>query len=240
MEVKPYAHNDSKKVQVESMFNNIAHRYDFLNHFLSFGIDKYWRKKAISILSKENINNLLDIATGTGDLAIQISKKTNINEIVGVDISEGMLEVASKKVKDNNLSHKISFNCADSEELPLNDNHFDAVTVAFGVRNFENLSKGIEEMYRVLKENGKLVILEFSVPRNIFFYLIYGLYFTKILPLIGKIFSKDRKAYKYLPKSVEKFPDQKEFLDLLDEIGFSKYDYKTLTLGIVTVFWAKK
>lgn len=240
MTVKPYKDKaEGKKEQVAGMFNNIAHRYDFLNHFLSMGIDRSWRKKTISVLKNNNPLNILDIATGTGDLAIE-ALKINPTMVTGIDISEGMLEQGRKKVIEKKLQDKVNLQYGDSENIPFPDNSFDAVTAAFGVRNFENLEKGLSEMLRVLKANGTVVILEFSKPTMFPLKQLYSFYFFNILPLIGKIFSKDNSAYTYLPESVNSFPDGQNFLDILKKVGFKQEKMQTLTGGIATIYSAVK
>lgn len=228
-----------KKEQVKEMFNSISDTYDRLNHVLSLGIDKRWRRKAVEILANDKPNKILDIATGTGDFAIKLHECLGA-KITGVDISEGMLQVGRKKIKDSNLESYIDLELGDSEYLCFSDNSFDAVTVAFGVRNFENLEKGIREMYRVTKENGKVVILEFSKPVNFPFKQLYSLYSFHILPILGGLFSKNRDAYIYLPESVRKFPDGKEFLEVMRDCGLSNCCQKRLSLGIVTIYIGEK
>lgn len=238
--VKPYKDSDlSKKAQVAQMFDNISEKYDFLNHFLSMGIDVGWRKKVVKIIGKQHPNSILDIATGTGDLAIMLSN-LNVSEIVGLDLSEGMLAVGKEKVKAKNLSKIITMIQGDSENLPFTDNRFDAITVAFGVRNFENLEKGLSEILRVLKPQGKLVILEFSKPESFAMKHLYGFYSTVILPVLGRIISKDRSAYTYLPESVAAFPYGKAFNNILKNIGFTAIENQTVSFGIATIYSASK
>lgn len=239
--VLPYKDSDKgKKKQVAEMFDNIAHRYDFLNHFLSLNIDKIWRRKSIKFLSKEKAKNILDVASGTGDFAIQIQKSLKPEKIVGIDISTGMLKVGEEKVKKKNLSEVISFQEGDSENIQLNDNHFDAATVAFGVRNFENLNKGLSEMYRVLKPDGEIVVLEFSRPEKFPIKQLYNFYFKRILPTIGRLFSKDTSAYTYLPASVDAFPYGEKFIEKLKDVGFKNTQEKKLTFGIASIYFGKK
>ena len=238
--VKPYKNSNlSKKEQVAKMFNNIAGNYDFLNHFLSLGIDIYWRKKLVKNLSKQSPKNILDVATGTGDLAIEMLKVTP-DKITGVDISNGMLEIGRKKIKEKGLEEKISLQEADSENLPFEDNYFDAVCVSFGVRNFENLEKGLSDMFRVLKPGGKLYILEFSQPNIFPFKQLYQFYFKYILPLLGKIISKDNSAYNYLPESVSAFPYGKKLNRIIEKCGYNKAKNQSLTLGIASIYIAEK
>lgn len=238
--VVPYK-NDSldKKSQVAKMFDNISGKYDFLNHFLSLGIDIYWRKRAIKLLKKQQPAMILDVATGTGDLAIA-ALKANPAKVVGVDISNGMLDVGKKKLKKKNLESRIELLYGDSEHLPFEDNSFDAVMVAFGVRNFENLSKGLTDMIRVLKPGGQVYILEFSTPTIFPFKQIYDLYFRYILPVLGKRISKDSSAYTYLPESVKAFPDGEKFTTLLNSIGYKTPVCTPLTLGICSLYTAEK
>lgn len=240
MSLLPYKDkNTSKKEQIAAMFNGISGKYDFLNHFLSFGIDILWRKRAIQTLKKNQPKLILDIATGTGDFAIEaLSLKPR--KIIGIDISEGMLSVGRKKLIKRNLTNKIELLTGDSEALPFKDNLFDAIIVSFGVRNFENLEKGLSDMLRVLKPGGKLVILEFSKPKSFPFKQIYQFYFRWILPKIGKLISKDGAAYTYLPDSVEAFPDGDNFLNILNKIGFQKSQCTPLTLGISSIYSGSK
>ncbi len=228
-----------RQVDVRQMFNDIAPNYDFLNHFLSAGIDKRWRKKTIKLLRPFNPKQILDIATGTGDLAIE-ALSLNPDHVTGVDISEEMLKIAGKKIEKKKLKNKISFLQASSEALPFADSTFDAVTVAFGVRNFQNLEKGLEEIFRVLKKGGAVAILEFSTPSSFPIKQLYLFYFRKILPFIGKIISKNKNAYKYLPETVLAFPQGKEFAGLLEKKKFSKVRFVKLSLGICSVYIAGK
>ena len=235
-EIKPYSNSTKgKKDQVAEMFDNIAPRYDFLNHFLSFGIDKVWRRKAIRLLVKHSPSIILDVATGTGDFAIE-SLKTGAQKVIGVDISEEMLVVGRAKIKALGVDHRIILQKGDSEELEFSDNLFDAVTIAFGVRNFENLSKGIKELYRVLKPGAIVCILEFSKPKNFPVKQLYGFYSFYILPFFGRLFSNDKSAYRYLPESVEQFPDGEEFLKVLNQCGFTKTREYRQTFGVATIY----
>jgi demethylmenaquinone methyltransferase/2-methoxy-6-polyprenyl-1,4-benzoquinol methylase len=238
--VVPYKNSTSgKKEQVAEMFNNIAPKYDFLNQLLSLGIHKGWRRKAVGLLENQKHDSILDIATGTGDFAIE-AMKLNPQKIVGVDISEGMLKLGIEKVNKLGLQNKIELQIADSENLPFPDEHFDAVTVGFGVRNFENLEKGISDIFRVLNKNGTLVILEFSKPRKFPIKQLYKFYFRFITPAVGKLFSKDSSAYTYLPESVNAFPDGKDFLEVLQKCGFKAAKAVPVTFGIATIYFAKK
>lgn len=221
------------------MFDHIAARYDFLNHLLSLGIDRLWRKKAIRILSGYKTDMLLDVATGTGDFAIAASK-LKPSKIVGFDISEQMLNVGRAKAKKLGLDRMIEFKKGDSEAMPFTNNQFDAVTVAFGVRNFEHLEKGLLEFHRVLKPDGVAVILEFSKPKYFPFKQFYFFYFFTILPWVGRLVSKDSSAYSYLPESVMAFPDDQKFLSVLKHCGFSRASQKRLTFGIATIYIAQK
>jgi len=235
-EIKPYSNSTKgKKDQVAEMFDNIAPRYDFLNHFLSFGIDKVWRRKAIRLLMKHSPSTILDVATGTGDFAIE-SLKTGAQKVIGVDISEEMLVVGRAKIKALGVDHRIILQKGDSEELEFSDNLFDAVTIAFGVRNFENLSKGIKELYRVLKPGAIVCILEFSKPKNFPVKQLYGFYSFYILPFFGRLFSNDKSAYRYLPESVEQFPDGEEFLKVLNQCGFTQTREYRQTFGVATIY----
>lgn len=221
------------------MFNNIAPKYDLLNHVLSMGIDVAWRKKAVRLLGKKSPKKILDIATGTGDFAIALSN-LKPEKITGMDISEGMLEIGRKKVKAKNLTGVIDLQTGDAENMPFDSNTFDAITVGFGVRNFENLRKGLGEMHRVLKPGGKAAILEFSKPSRFPMKQLYFFYFEHILPIIGRMVSKDTSAYTYLPESVKAFPDGADFQRILKECGFSSTTIHSLTFGIATIYLAKK
>lgn len=240
MNVLPYKDKDtSKKEQIAAMFNSISGKYDFLNHFLSLGIDILWRKRAVRLLKKYQPKLILDIATGTGDFAIE-ALSLNPEKIIGVDISEGMLSMGREKLIKKNLTDKIELLSGDSEVLPFEDNFFDAVIVSFGVRNFENLEKGLSDMLRVLKPGGKVLILEFSKPKLFPFKQIYRFYFQWILPKIGKLISNNHAAYTYLPDSVEAFPDGDDFLNILYKIGFQKNQCTPLTLGISSIYSGSK
>jgi demethylmenaquinone methyltransferase/2-methoxy-6-polyprenyl-1,4-benzoquinol methylase len=222
------------------MFDNIAHKYDFLNHFLSLGIDHQWRKKAIKLLGKTGAKKVLDVATGTGDLSFMALRKIEGLQIEAVDISTGMLEIGKQKANRKGLSDQICFSVGDSEDLPFEEEQFDAVMVAFGVRNFEDLQKGLSEMNRVLKEGGSLIVLEFSKPRAFPIKQLFGLYFKYILPIIGRITSKDKKAYTYLFESVQAFPDYDDFTQIMENAGFRSNKWKTLSLGICSIYTGVK
>jgi len=238
--VTPYKEkNSSKKEQVAEMFDNISHRYDFLNHFLSLGIDKLWRKKAVKILSEIQPKVILDVATGTGDFAIE-SLSLKPTKVIGIDISQGMLDKGVIKVKKNGQENVIELKYGDSEDIPFEDNYFDAITVAFGVRNFEDLEKGLSEMKRVLKTGGMAVVLEFSKPKGFPIKQVYNFYFHKVLPSIGKLVSKDASAYTYLPESVEAFPEGKEFETILKKVGFKFKKTLPLFFGISSIYVVQK
>lgn len=240
MTIKPYnEEGETKKGEVKQMFNTIAPKYDFLNHFLSLGIDKRWRKKAIRTLSDIDNLVLLDVATGTGDMAIKAHKMLGC-KVVGTDLSAGMLEVARTKVAEAGFANDISLAEADSENLPFEDNKFDAITVAFGVRNYENLDRGLSEMARVIKKHGRMVILEFSKPTSFPFKQLYMFYFKHILPIFGGLVSRDKKAYEYLPQSVLAFPDGDDFEQHLIMVGVTPLKRIKLTCGIATIYVGEK
>lgn len=238
--VKPYKDSDlDKKEQVTQMFDTISKEYDGLNRVISFGIDVKWRNKVVKLVGDTHPKNILDIATGTGDLAISLTN-TTAKEIIGLDISDGMLEVGRKKIKSKSLDGVIKMVIGDSEDLPFEDNTFDAITVAFGVRNFMNLKKGLKEILRVLKPNGIFVILETSVPTKTPYKQGYKLYSTYILPTIGKVFSKDQSAYKYLSESASVFPFGEELNNILRQIGFINVKDQPQTFGVATIYTASK
>ncbi len=239
-EVKPdYTSELSKRQQVEDMFNSIAPRYDFLNRFLSMGIDKGWRKKAVNYLISVEPKLILDVATGTADLALE-AMRLNPEKIYGIDIAEQMLAFGREKIAAKEWSDKISLIRADSEQLPFNDNMFDAITVGFGVRNFQHLEMGLAEMYRVLKPGGRLVVLEFSKPSAFPYKQIYNAYFTYILPLWGNLVSNSKNAYTYLPESVKHFPEGVEFAGYLKNAGYKGIIVKPLTFGTCSLYIADK
>lgn len=240
IEVKPYKDaQSSKRQQVEEMFDSIAPKYDFLNRVLSMGIDQGWRKKAINSLKEVNPKQILDVATGTADLAIA-ALKLNPDHITGIDISNQMLNVGRDKIKAKNISDKITLTQADSANLPFEDNKFDAITVAFGVRNFEFLQQGINQMYRVTSKGGKLAVLEFSNPKSFPFKQIYNFYFKYILPGWGGLISKSKTAYTYLPESVQHFPEGEQFAAYLKNAGYTQIKIQPLTFGICTLYTAVK
>lgn len=228
-----------RKQYVRHLFDSIAYRYDLLNHLLSGGVDFYWRRAAIETLASRKPKRILDVATGTADFAIAALRLAP-EEVVGVDISEAMLELGRRKLAAKNLSSKIRIESGEAENLEFPDNHFDAAIVAFGTRNFENLEHGLGEMWRVLKTRGTIVVLEFSKPRAFPFKQLYFFYFLNILPLIGRIISKDKEAYRYLPDTVMQFPDGEEFLDILRKVGFSSVNRRSLTFGIATIYCGEK
>jgi len=238
--VKPYKDSDlSKKEQVTKMFDTISKEYDGLNRVISFGIDIKWRKKVVAIVAKQQPENVLDIATGTGDLAINLAQ-TKASKIIGLDISPGMLDVGRQKINKKGLDNTIEMVLGDSENLPFGENTFDAITVAFGVRNFENLDKGLAEILRVLKPNGIFVILETSVPTKTPFKQGYNIYTKGIMPLIGKLFSKDKIAYSYLSESASVFPYGEALNNILNKIGFIKAEALPQTFGAATIYTATK
>ena len=240
-EIVPYQESNlDKKEQVAEMFNSIAHRYDFLNRFLSAGIDVKWRKKAIRQLKSLAPKKILDVATGTADVAILTYQLLKPEKIIGIDISEGMLDLGRKKIEKLQLNKKIELQSGDSEVIRFENDSFDAITVAFGVRNFQHLAKGLQEMHRVLKPGGKLVVLEFSKPTQPGFKLFYGFYMNKVAPALGKLFSSNRKAYQYLNDSVQAFPEGETFLTIMHEAGFTQTYLKKLSLGICTIYCGSK
>ncbi len=237
--VKPYSEEGSKTKQIATMFDNIAHRYDFLNRSLSMGIDIIWRKKAIAQLKEIQPKSILDVATGTGDFALE-AMSLKPEKITGVDISVGMLELGKEKIAKKNLSETIEMVVGDSENLPFEDNTYDAATVAFGVRNFENLQKGLADINRVLRPGGKLVVLELSTPKKFPIKQLFGFYFNNILPLFGKMLSKDDSAYTYLPESVNAFPDGEDFKKVMVAAGFERNTSRSLTFGICSLYTGVK
>lgn len=237
--VKPYNSDRSKKEEVAEMFNNIAVKYDFLNHFLSLGIDHIWRYKAINQLKEVKPKRILDLATGTGDFAIA-ALRLQPEQVIGMDISSGMLEVGKTKMIKKKFNHIIDMRLGDSENLPFEDNYFDCLTVGFGVRNYENLEKGLSEMLRVVRPGGKVVILEFSNPKNFPIKQAFGFYSKYLIPFFGKRISKDEKAYAYLPESVAAFPEGKDFENLLINLKYQKVKSKIVSGGIATIYTGTK
>lgn len=239
--VVPYKEKDQgKREQIAEMFDNISPKYDLLNRLLSVGIDVWWRKKAISMLRSAKPRLILDIATGTGDLAVEAVKQLKPEKVIGVDISEGMLAMGREKMQKLGLDDVIELKTGDSENLLFENNTFDAVIVSFGVRNFENLEKGLTDMYRVTKEGGTCLIIEFSKPKALIIKQLYWFYNSTIIPLIGKIISKDNAAYSYLPESVKAFPEGEDFLRVFERAGYSDTKRVPLTFGICTVYIGKK
>ncbi len=239
-DIKPYNSDENKGKQVEKMFDNIASAYDKLNHTLSLGIDKRWRKKAINYLKPFAPKKMMDVATGTGDFAIQAYKMLQPDELLGTDISEGMMNVGRGKVNKLGLSEKIKFKKEDCTSLSFPNDSFDAITVAFGIRNFENLDKGLKEMYRVLNSDGHLVILELSEPEQFPMKQLYSIYSKVVIPTLGKLLSKDNSAYSYLPKSIKAFPQGEVMRRIIEKAGFKKVEFKRLTFGICTLYLASK
>ncbi|MFT4203020.1 MAG: bifunctional demethylmenaquinone methyltransferase/2-methoxy-6-polyprenyl-1,4-benzoquinol methylase UbiE [Chitinophagaceae bacterium] len=240
-DIKPYHNSNlSKSQQVASMFDNIAAKYDFLNHFLSIGIDVSWRRHALDELKSLHPKKMLDVATGTGDVAIMAAKRLKPQTIVGLDLSEGMLNVGKEKIAKAKLDHIIEMVQGDSENLPFEDNTFDAVTVSFGVRNFQNLEKGLKEMYRVLRPGGKCVIVEFSRPKQSFFKGIYKLYMNVVTPNIGKMVSRNYEAYEYLNESAKHFPDRSDFAHIMDSCGYTDTQFIPQTMGICCIYTGEK
>jgi demethylmenaquinone methyltransferase/2-methoxy-6-polyprenyl-1,4-benzoquinol methylase len=240
MTVTPYKNTDSgKKEQVATMFNNIAHRYDFLNQLLSLGIHKGWRRKSVDELKSLAPKKVLDIATGTGDFAIE-ALRLQPDKITGIDISEGMLALGREKIKKLGKENTITLTLGDSEQLPFSDRSFDAITVGFGVRNFENLNKGLTEIFRVLRPGGRLVVLEFSKPKAFPIKQLYAFYNRVVTPTVGRLFSRDSSAYSYLPESVAAFPAGEDFLAELRKAGFRSCTARPVTFGIATIYVADK
>ena len=238
--IKPYSTEGKKSVQVEQMFDHIAPAYDRLNHTLSLHIDKYWRRKAIQMLKPFSPHRILDVATGTGDFAIQAAQLLQPEFLLGIDISDGMMQIGKEKVKEAGLEKIIHFLKDDCTQLSLTSNQFDAITVAFGIRNFEDLDAGLSEMYRVLKEAGHLVILELSEPQSFPMKQLYQVYSKVVIPTIGRIFSKDRKAYHYLPESIKAFPQGEVMKGIIRKAGFREVRFRRLTFGICTLYFATK
>lgn len=232
----PYGEGERKRKQVQNMFDTIANKYDFLNHFMSFQQDKRWRKKAILRMKTEAPKNILDIATGTGDFAIEAFRRLKPEHITGADLSEGMMQVAARKVADACLEKHIHFEVQDCMALTFTDYSFDAVTVAFGVRNFEDIAKGISEIFRVLKPGGRMVILELSRPDKFPIKQLFNLYSSTVLPIAGRFFSKDIKAYKYLPASIQLVPQGRAMVKIMESTGFEQSEFTLYTFGVCTMY----
>lgn len=239
-DIKPYNADEKKSVQVEHMFDNIAHAYDRLNHTLSLGIDRYWRHKAICRLKPHHPRSIMDAATGTADFALKLYQELLPQELIGTDISEGMMNVGREKVKRAGLEGKITFSREDCTALTFGNNRFDAVTIAFGIRNFEDLDKGLSEIHRVLTGNGKLVILELSTPETFPMKQLYTLYSKIVIPALGRMLSKDQSAYRYLPQSVKAFPQGEAMKEIIQKAGFREVGFKRMTFGICTLYTASK
>jgi len=238
--VTPYGSTAGKKAEVEQMFDKIAPRYDLLNRVLSLGIDTQWRKRAIAYLNESKPAKILDVATGTADVALLMAKILNPGSVIGIDIANQMLELGRIKIQQQGLSDVISLETGDSENLRFENDAFDAITVAFGVRNFENLEKGLAEMFRVMRPGGRIVILEFSKPHVFPFKQLYNTYFKYVLPLIGRLTSRDVRAYTYLFESVQVFPEGEDFKNILNKTGFQNPSCERLTLGICSIYSAVK
>lgn len=239
--MKPYNEEQSKKEQVEIMFDNIAPTYDKLNHIMSLNIDRVWRRRVMRIVRRAKAHKIMDVATGTGDLAIAMAKRVDRTQILGVDLSEEMLAVARRKVEKQGLEERIMLAKGDAENLDMvTTESIDAATVAFGVRNFENIERGLSEIYRTLKPGGKLVVLEFSMPKNRFVRWVYSQYAHRLLPRIGGMISKDKQAYTYLPDSVEEFPSPERFAEILRGVGFKSVKTRSQSFGIAYIYDATK
>jgi demethylmenaquinone methyltransferase/2-methoxy-6-polyprenyl-1,4-benzoquinol methylase len=239
--MKPYNEEQSKKEQVEEMFDNIAPTYDRLNHILSLNIDKAWRRRVMRIIRRSKAKRIMDVATGTGDLAIAMAKRVDRTQILGIDLSEEMLAVARRKIQKQGLEERIMLEKGDAENLTMVDSgSIDAATVAFGVRNFENMERGLAEIYRTLRSGGKLVVLEFSMPKNRFIRWVYSQYAHRLLPRIGAMISKDSRAYTYLPDSVEEFPAPERFAEMLRGVGFQSVRLRRQSFGIAYIYEATK
>ncbi|PBQ30828.1 bifunctional demethylmenaquinone methyltransferase/2-methoxy-6-polyprenyl-1,4-benzoquinol methylase UbiE [Sphingobacteriaceae bacterium] len=237
--VTPYNTQEEKKEQVAQMFDNIAKRYDLLNSILSLGIHKGWRKKCVNLLKAKQPKKILDVATGTGDFAIECAK-LKPESIIGIDISDGMMKYGREKLKQLKLDSIISLKNGNAETVAFPDNSFDAIVVGFGVRNFQNLNTGLSNLYRMLKPGGQLIVLEFSYPKNVLIKNFYNFYFSKVTPFIGRIFSKDTRAYTYLTESVKAFPHNEKFTDILKTIGYKNTSFKSLSFGIAAIYAGEK
>ena len=236
--MKPYRDEGSKKEQVCEMFDNIAPTYDTLNHTLSAGIDRWWRRRTVRLVERSRPQRVLDLATGTGDLAIALAHAMPQCRVEGVDLSEGMLRYAREKAQRAGLDGRLTFACGDAERLDFDDGRFDAVTVAFGVRNFGDLQAGLCEMRRVLRSGGMVAVLELSIPKNPVVRWLYGIYSHSVMPLLGGAVSRDRAAYRYLPESVEEFPSPEKFLEIMAGAGFAGCKYRSLTFGTARIYTA--
>lgn len=239
-QIKPYNSKEAKGKQVERMFDSIAHSYDLLNHTLSLGIDKHWRKAAIDSLRPFKPQHILDVATGTGDFAMLAAKELQPKSLLGIDLSEGMMDVGRRKIKEAQLDNVICFQKEDCLNLTLKDDSFDAVMVAYGIRNFENLDQGLREMCRVLKPEGRLVIIELTSPNRFPMKQLFWLYSHVLMPTLGKIISKDSQAYAYLPATMEAFPQGEEMQHILQKAGFKDVKFKRFTFGLSTLYMASK
>jgi demethylmenaquinone methyltransferase / 2-methoxy-6-polyprenyl-1,4-benzoquinol methylase len=237
--ITPYKTSEEKNTQVAKMFDNIANRYDLLNSILSLGIHKGWRKKCVQLLAPNKPKVILDVATGTGDFAIECAV-LKPEKIIGIDISEGMMQFGRKKLTEKNLCSFITLKNGNAETVSFPDDTFDAIVVGFGVRNFQDLEKGLANLYRILKPGGQLVVLEFSYPTNPLIRTGYNFYFSYITPLIGKIFSKDPRAYSYLTESVKAFPNNEKFVEILSRLGYKNASFESLSLGVAAIYQAKK
>ncbi len=237
--ITPYGKKESKTEQVREMFDSIAPVYDFMNRAMTFGIDKLWRRRAVKMLQRRGATALLDVATGTGDFAMLLYRKLRPQRLVGIDLSENMLSLAQQKAQRAGLD-KIEFAKGDCLALDFGDGEFDAVTVAYGVRNFEHLEQGYKEMYRVLRPGGSLCVIELSTPRNPFIYSLYRFYATRLIPLLGRSISKDARAYSYLPESIAAVPQGNDMLEIMRRAGFSECSYRAMTFGVCTIYIGKK
>lgn len=239
--MKPYNEEQTKKEQVEEMFDNIAPTYDKLNHIMSLNIDRVWRRRVMRIVRRTKAHKIMDVATGTGDLAIAMAKRVDRTQILGIDLSDEMLAIARRKVQKQGLEERIMLERGDAENLDMvADDSIDAATVAFGVRNFENMERGLSEIHRTLKPGGKLVVLEFSMPRNRFIRWIYSQYAFRLMPCIGAAISNDKRAYTYLPESVEEFPSPERFTEILHGVGFKSVKRRSQSFGIAYIYEAIK
>jgi demethylmenaquinone methyltransferase/2-methoxy-6-polyprenyl-1,4-benzoquinol methylase len=238
--ITPYETSSAKHEQVRSMFNTIAPKYDLMNRLMTFGIDKRWRSITVKTLKKAGVQNVLDIATGTGDLAIKLAKEIDGSHITGIDLSEGMISVGKTKVEQAGLSNRITLATADALQMPFADNSFDAITVAYGVRNFEHLDKGYAEMLRVLRPGGMLCVLELTPPSSPIVKPFYAAYTRGIIPVVGRLLSNDKRAYTYLPESIAAVPARQDMLNLMSKAGFSDTTYRSFTFGVCTLYTALK